>query len=284
MRTQAVAVLAVLSVLLAADASFGYYNQSLGRWTSEDSLGVQAGIQVGTREGEYRSVSLGPSSQTDRENRLSFAASTQYSDGMNLYQYVHSCPIMRVDPLGRLTGFAGCSMCQKNTLEADAKMAQKQIWDLKDKINAALAADAGQYPWFTHGKLEKAIVTLDQAAYALRTAKVECACTPGPPGWHASSLGNTITVYPTDLGFWWTNYAARAAGLVHEATHVGAGIGDHGTYFLNAHESPHDVSIFGWDIIASTYDTWILTGFCIPGYNCPDTVYYNHWQGFKTCP
>jgi hypothetical protein len=79
MRTQAVAVLAVLSVLLAADASFGYYNQSLGRWTSEDPVGMDPATRV---------------SMTRFSPRKQLASTT------GLFEYAHSRVINSGDPLG----------------------------------------------------------------------------------------------------------------------------------------------------------------------------------------
>jgi hypothetical protein len=61
-RSKVIAILAMLSVLMAADTALGYYSQSLGRWTSEDPAG--------------------------------------YGDGLNLYGYVRSRPLIALDSFG----------------------------------------------------------------------------------------------------------------------------------------------------------------------------------------
>jgi hypothetical protein len=50
-----------------------------------------------------------------------------------------------------------------------------------------------------------------------------------------------------------------------------------------------DTFFVPWNSIASTYDSWIINGFCIPGFNCPPGQAYNrnvpHIQrGQKECP
>jgi hypothetical protein len=90
-RLQAIAVLTVLSVLLAADASFGYYNQSLGRWTSEDPLGTDP---AGGGHGNQLSLYI------------------QYRDGDDLYEYARSTPTGHVDTDG-LTTVQGYTMYGK---------------------------------------------------------------------------------------------------------------------------------------------------------------------------
>ena len=58
----------------------------------------------------------------------------------------------------------------------------------------------------------------------------------------------------------------RAATLVHEGTHFGGTLDV--VYFTWTNERPHDFWLTGWEDIASTYDTWIVYGFCIPGFDC----------------
>jgi hypothetical protein len=82
-RSQAIAVLAMLSVLMAADTALGYYNQSLGRWTSEDPLGIDP---AGKLSGNY------------------FAIYGQDADGANKYQYARHRPTQRRDATGLKVG------------------------------------------------------------------------------------------------------------------------------------------------------------------------------------
>ncbi len=81
--------------------------------------------------------------------------------------------------------------------------------------------------------------------------------------------GWTIHVmrYANDAGFWMHVAELQAADLVHETTHSSAWTHD-STYFYP--DPPRAVGWIDYPSIASTYDTWIFGGFCIPGHNCPD--------------
>ena len=136
---------------------------------------------------------------------------------------------------------------------------------LRNEINKAIAADKGQYPWFTRSKLENALKTLNQAEKKLEIATFKLSKKSGGPLAEAFPWGKKITVHEP---FWDSirhgTVKDRAATLVHEAIHLGTGTTDgFHTYFWT--EAPHDVLFIGWDSIASTYDTWIRRGFSVPG-------------------
>jgi len=214
-----------------------------------------------------------------------FDALKQYKDSLNLYDCLTSNPVNRVDPYGLFTEFICCTPCQKSALRIDEIRAQTQIIWLKLMIQAHIAADEGQYPWFTSFKLNNSLKILDRASAKLSDGKVKCEkkCKglfgPPPVAW-AMPLGNTVHICPD---YWdWKDYT-QAATLVHEGTHLGSATLDI-AYFWQEFESPHDVLIIGWDIIASTYDTWILTEFCIPSYDCPDKTYHDPMRGSTECP
>lgn len=73
--------------------------------------------------------------------------------------------------------------------------------------------------------------------------------------------------------YWKLTEKVQSAMLVHEGTHL-AGTSDNGYYFDNREESPHDIPNLTWDMNASTYDSWLRAGFCVPGFNCPQKVTY----------
>ncbi len=189
-----------------------------------------------------------------------------YKAGLNLYTYVGNNPINRKDPRGLFSDIICCTGRQKSMLQEDEELAQDQIIDLSIDIFEAIFADAGQYPWFTNWKLNNSYATVTAASNKLEQGKAKCEkrCSEGTRAW-AWPLGNTVHICPP----YWGHYPARRASiLVHEGTHLGAATTD-AAYFSGRNDPPHDVLIIGWDIIASTYDWWIINGFCIPGRNCP---------------
>lgn len=163
--------------------------------------------------------------------------------------------------------FIGCCDCQKNALLRDEKLAKQQVETLIRSIDLALLKDAGQYPPFTGPKLRKAKRIVQKSLKWLETATANCEKDLGKAPSEAIMWGDTFFVGKPHNKFWAYNVKAQAAILVHEATH-----GSHGTfdydYFWQNKRLPSDTFIFGWDITASTYDTWIMFGFCIPGHNC----------------
>jgi len=282
-------IFALLTVLLTSHVALAQYNYHIGRFHQPDPLGTGPRI-VHSSNGPQFVNTHGPTPprpdtpapvyqkpvprpqtpvQVNRpanpvKNTQTQTADpqSQYADGMNLYQYVNSNPVNYVDPYGLFKKFICCSPTQQNTLTANEKTAQSQITSLKQAINTAIAADTGQYPWFTKQKLENSLKILDKASVKLKEGKAKCEIKGSPLAW-AMPWGDTVHICPP---YWNISPNKQAATLVHEGTHMGAGTTDAAYFYPN--EKPHDVLIFGYDIIASTYDTWILSGFCIPGYNC----------------
>jgi hypothetical protein len=87
-RTHLIAALAGLMALgaFAGDAS-AYYHPGMGRFMSRDP-GVEAAMRIGAGG----SAVVGGFMPRDPTG--------QYADGMNLYQYVRSSPVLLIDPLG----------------------------------------------------------------------------------------------------------------------------------------------------------------------------------------
>ena len=87
----------------------------------------------------------------------------------------------------------------------------------------------------------------------------------GAVAWVAWIFGRTVHLCPQYFG---GRYGpnTRSAILVHEGTHTGGTLDV--AYFWQNNVWPHRVGLTGWQDIASTYDTWILAGFCIPDHNC----------------
>lgn len=197
---------------------------------------------------------------------------TQHADGPNLYQYVGSNPINYADPSGLFRKYVCCNQNQINKIKQDEARALQQIQALQAQINAAIAADKGQYPALIGSALKKSVIYLDTAADVIRNKDVKCEpqgalkpCNAGAIAWQKWIFARTVHLCPIYLGpRYGPNF--RASTLVHEGTHF-AGTLDV-RYFTHHQEWPHKVGLTGWHDIASTYDTWILCGFCIPGHNC----------------
>jgi hypothetical protein len=125
MRLQATAILAILSVLLAAQTAFGYYNQRLGRWTSEDPLGTDP---AGGLSGN------------------SLAQSRQYDNGPNLYEYVAGMVTWVTDPSGLKAWSTGCAKWDGPTIEAVRSLIVSELRSMvqlglrRDCADAAISA------------------------------------------------------------------------------------------------------------------------------------------------
>ncbi|GEM_PF-2138392 len=197
-----------------------------------------------------------------------------HPDGPNLYQYVSSNPSKYVDPSGLFKEYICCTPKQINTIKGDEARALQQVQALRGQINAAIAADQGQYPAFTGLAMQKSLRYLDAATNVIQNFKVKCEpkdaspqCKKGVPCWVAWIFGQTVHLCPPDYSTYFDRGPNnRASLLVHEGTHIGGSLDI--THFLPRGERPHHVCLFGWQDIASTYDTWILYGFCIPGHDC----------------
>jgi hypothetical protein len=212
-----------------------------------------------------------------------FMPMDQYADGLNLYEYAKGMPASASDPLGLFTEYECCTNKQKTKIMGDALRARTMIIILQNDIRKAIAADKGQYPAFTGAALQSALHVLDGAQTAIRDLKVKCElpgesrmCESGAAAWIKSVFARTVHLCPTVAdstmySYWQYGPRNRAATLVHEGTHT-RGTTD-ARYFDNHNERPHRVGLVQWHWIASTYDTWILYGFCIPGHDCPDSDY-----------
>ncbi|MFW6132514.1 MAG: hypothetical protein ACOC8F_01360, partial [Planctomycetota bacterium] len=183
----------------------------------------------------------------------------QYADGMNLYQYVGSNPTGFVDPSGLFRKYICCNQNLINTIKQDEARALQQIQALQAQLNAAIAADQGQYPAFTGSALRKSVSYLNTAAGVIRNKDVKCEpagasrqCKAGAIAWQKWIFAQTVHLCPTYFG---GRYGPifRASTLVHEGTHF-AGTLDV-RYFTHHREWPHRVGLTGWHDIASTYDT-----------------------------
>jgi RHS repeat-associated protein len=86
MKVGTTLVFMAMIVVGMANVTFGYYNQSLGRWTSEDPLGVNPAGGV---------------------NGDSFGIFRQYTHGLNISEYTAGDPVQRSDPAGLFDGFGG---------------------------------------------------------------------------------------------------------------------------------------------------------------------------------
>ena len=243
---------------------------------------AQAGYYAGTNVyhiDPYKYAAIKPPISTPRTHRNVYTISpperrlrTQYADGPNLYQYVGSNPINYADPSGLFRKYVCCNQNQINKIKQDEARALQQIQALQAQINAAIAADKGQYPAFTGSALKKSVIYLDTAADVIRNKDVKCEpqgasklCNAGAIAWQKWIFARTVHLCPIYFGpRYGPNF--RASTLVHEGTHF-AGTLDV-RYFTHHQEWPHKVGLTGWHDIASTYDTWILCGFCIPGHNC----------------
>jgi hypothetical protein len=259
------------------------YHPELGRFMQRDPLGTALARPMVISASTARNVSDARFTQRDHAPPKAIPA-VQYADGMNLYQYVRSNPLNRRDANGLFSDFRDCCPCQVEALKADHARAQQQIRDLKNAIQQALNAEDRDdpYPPFTAMKLRQSIRKLDSAARALENATARCRNKEagGQPYAWTTPWGRVVRIYPS---YWRIKEEAQAATVVHEGTHMGAATTDV-AYFWTNDRPPRDVGLTGFDSIASTYDTWILTGFCIPKVNCLETVTYDERRGETECP
>ncbi|MCP4345871.1 MAG: RHS repeat-associated core domain-containing protein [Desulfobacterales bacterium] len=244
---------------------FRFYNPTLGRWLNRDPI--------------------------------------EEDGGLNLYVFTKNEPINQIDLLGQFSEFIDCCPCQENALRNDEQAALQYMSTLMRQIETELAArpqarisekepgvkgnrdpSAGQYRDIIANQLEKALKVLRLSHAKLPTCKVKCVEKDGAPYASVWPFGNTIKVYEgrNSRLYWHLTDIAQAAGLVHEATHAAAATTDAQYYWQTGNGIKS--GLIAYPYVASTYDTWILTGFCVPGINCATTVTATVARGSKECP
>ena len=114
--------------LLIFSISFGMYHPRTGRFLQQDSLGTKPEI-VFTDRGPRIIGTKGPYVPNPNDPMGSL---NQYIDGMNLYEYVKSNPIMLTDPIG------GCSGEPSLPIPPDVPM-----WIVEQIINGSASNVAG---------------------------------------------------------------------------------------------------------------------------------------------
>lgn len=97
-RSRILTALFALFILAAfVQPAAAHYDPKLGRWLERDPLGTAPGSTLRTIRVGERPTTAPP---TPRYGTGTIYPSRQYSDGMNLYQYVRSQPIVGLDPDG----------------------------------------------------------------------------------------------------------------------------------------------------------------------------------------
>ena len=242
---------------------YRYYDPNSGRWLSRDPM-----FEI---TGEMPEIESG---------------------GPNLYATAGNDTINRVDVHGLFAEIKDCDCCQEKALKAHFNKSLTQITDLKAKIQAAINADAktvAKYPKKTIDRLKHALDVLTKTAAKLPKMKAKCDTKNGNAIATTAPFGNTITFH---AGYWnWVD-ELQAATIVHEGTHGTVGTSD-GRYWWQNGVYPDTgghgitgggITFNGYAGIASTYDTWIIGGFCVPGYNCPASLSFNSQRGKPECP
>lgn len=159
--------------------------------------------------------------------------------------------------------FKDCSLPQLNDL---IEMNEESILEanlLLSTIKQRIAEK--RYKGKTQRKLKRAARVVKCAIRKLPKTKYKCS-KKSKPGVVASTLpvvGKTVALYD---GFWNSSYAYKVSTLIHEATHKCAT--SDGNYNYQAGGKPSSSPLFGWQNIASTYDYWIMKGFCVPEDDC----------------
>ncbi|MFW6106864.1 MAG: hypothetical protein ACOC8H_01755 [bacterium] len=280
--TRLIAIMVGLAAIamVTADAH-AIYHPGMGRFLQRDpGAGASGPARIGAATPAMGGGFAQRDPITQPPNRVGHAGlNNQYADGMNLYQYVGSNPTGFVDPSGLFRKYICCNQNQTNTIKQDEARALNQIQALRGQINAAIAADTGQYPALTGAALNTSLRYLNKAADVIQNYDVKCeppgasrTCNNGAAAWVKWIFTQTVHLCPSQADRYWQYFEMgpvnRSATLVHEGTHVGGSLDL--IYFPNQQppERPHRAGLTGWQDIASTYDTWIVYGFCIPGHNC----------------
>ena len=252
-------IIGLLYAILATNA-FAYYNPSQGRWLSRDPVDEPGATLL------RRGTSALPASA----KRGAEALMLPQGNELNPYVFVLNDPVLRTDWLALFANFIDCNCCQIEALKKDEAVAQAHIASLKQKIQAVLPdilANPDKYPFRTGYKFNTALARLDKASAKLKSATVVCSIGSSAIA-SADWYGKKMWVYEP---YWQYTDFAQGAHLVHEGMHMGAGATD-AAYFWQNRRAPRDTFFVLWNSIASTYDSWIIDGFCIPGYDCPTGI------------
>lgn len=259
------AAVAILAILAIAESASAYYSPAMGRFLGRDPID-EPGAAL-TRQVARQKTGFIPRDPIPTE-----------AEG-NSYRFVDNSPSNYVDLLGMFRNYICCNQDQRHRIRQDASHALTQIQVLRQQISIAIAQDTGQYPVFTGMALSTSLRYLDKAVDVIQNYDVKCeppgasqTCNNGAAAWVKWIFTQTVHLCPFYFeGYWGPN--TRAACLVHEGTHVYGSLDLR--YFWQNNEWPRRIGLTGWQDIASTYDTWILGGFCIPGYDCVGRPYVN---------
>lgn len=159
--------------------------------------------------------------------------------------------------------FKDCSISRINRI---LDMSEESILEanlLLSKIENRISEN--RYKKKTQRRLKRAAKVVKCALRKLPKTKYKCS-KKSKPGKVASTLpvvGKTVALYD---GFWNSSYSYKVSTLIHEATHKCAT--SDGNYNYQQGGKPSSSPLFGWQNIASTYDYWIMKGFCVPGDDC----------------
>lgn len=177
----------------------------------------------------------------------------------------------------------------------EAQLALVQISRLTISLMDAITEATlhpGDFPKDATKKLRKAVDVLSKAKMTIEFGKAHCEDKEKPNEWAWSFPG--IDTIHVQCDYWRIKEDTQSATLVHESAHTVGVWNWPETYFWPNKEAPHDVGPFGWtgyESVASTYDTWILTQFCVPGYKgvndpllkCPGVVDHDPRRGDEEC-
>jgi len=236
------------------DYTYRYYDPLTGRWPSRDPIEEEGGI--------------------------------------NQYGMVDNDAVNRFDVNGLFAKITGCCKCQEDALKAHYKKSLTQIANLKTKIQAAIDAKpntVASYPKYTIERLKYALEVLTSTAAKLPKMNAKCDKKKGASIATTFPYGNTITFHD---GYWdWVD-DLQAGTIVHEGTHGAKGTSDSSYWWQNGKypdTGSHwinggGITFHGYAGIASTYDTWIVGGFCVPGYNCPESLNFKSQRSKTECP
>jgi hypothetical protein len=177
----------------------------------------------------------------------------------------------------------GLTSDQEQPLANQIVKAQQQIAKLRKQIVAAFRRHCILW-WATHhpaidAMLQQAVGILDGTARILTKCRLVCDESLPVPAQSFPLVGALQPILGRDIqigdSFWDMKDDAQAASLVHEGTHIGGAATDI-AYFWQHAKAPETVHRWGlpwgWDCIASTYDSWILNGFFVPGLDPTATV------------